>query len=147
MRKATFTRDPHLPSWLYVDFPYDADYVQAIKDAVPSQQRSWDPKTRRWSIHGNYQLRVERAFEWIEMCRPVNGGHRTRQQHHAPPRPQPSTSVRSLEDVLVDLFRMLPDGIRPKAHKALVRSVHPDAGGTHELAVSLNRAWDKAVAA
>ncbi|MGD9752125.1 MAG: hypothetical protein AB7W59_14130 [Acidimicrobiia bacterium] len=150
--RATFTRDQYLPSWLYCDFPYDPDYVEAIKKAVPGAQRSWDPKAKRWAIHCNYRLAVEQAFEWVEMCRPITGGSRQqwdqqRRQHTPPPKQQPTSNVQSLEDVLVTLFRMLPPDLRPKAHKALVRTVHPDAGGTHELAVSVNRAWDKAVAA
>lgn len=155
--KATFTPDPHLRSWVDVVFPYDADYVQAIKDTVPGSHRSWDPKRKLWSIHCAYEDRLRKAFDWIEFSRTdtykedkarqerarQDRQRQQQQQRQQRTQPNPTTAVVSIETVLVDLFRLLPAPLAPKAHKALARVVHPDTGGDTEICKALNNAWDR----
>lgn len=37
-----------------LETPYDEDFVEQLKEAVPSHGRSWDPKDRVWLISSEY---------------------------------------------------------------------------------------------
>lgn len=141
--RATFTPDPIVRGWVNVEFPYIADYVQAIKDTVPSHQRSWDPKRKIWSIHSAYQDTLSSAFSWVETIQ--NSYTKTSQQRRTTQ--APPTAPTGTVDVLRELFRVLPEHLRQPAHRALVKVAHPDVGGDHEFAVALNAVWQEVAAA
>ncbi len=51
---------------LSIQFRYDAEFVAVLKEAVPSQYRSWRPTTKQWHIDLVYARRVVNLLcEWF----------------------------------------------------------------------------------
>ena len=44
---------------LHVSTPYNAKYVEAIKNSLPKNARRWNPALRLWAIDSQYKTRVE----------------------------------------------------------------------------------------
>jgi len=44
---------------LHVSTPYNAKYVEAIKNSLPKNARRWNPTLRLWAIDSQYKTRVE----------------------------------------------------------------------------------------
>lgn len=148
-RKFRFERDP-LTGRCRIWFEYDKRLVEIIKRTVPSSHRDYDPNTKVWTISWWYEDDVKQRFIAVELDDEFQArgeqGRRTRDQGRQQTSSSANTPV-TLEDIFASLFSVLPSDLAPRAHRALVRTLHPDAGGDHEIAVALNRAWDKAVAA
>ena len=43
---------------LFLDFSYDPDFIAILKDRVPPKSREYDPSTRQWWIHGDYERQI-----------------------------------------------------------------------------------------
>lgn len=54
-------QDNAATSECYVSFRYDADYVGALKDLVPSRLRSFDPASKVWTVPLDYADRLRAA--------------------------------------------------------------------------------------
>lgn len=54
-------QDNTATSECYVSFKYDADYVRALKDLVPSRLRSFDPASKVWTVPLDYANRLRAA--------------------------------------------------------------------------------------
>lgn len=117
---------------LTIRTPYVANLIEDWKFDIQSAFRTYDPKTRTWTFHGEsapmaaldllrrYVARVE-----VEDNRP--GQHRATTSAATP--------------WAAALFQALPDRLHRPAYRALARVVHPDVGGDNELAQQLNDAF------
>jgi hypothetical protein len=62
--------------------------------------------------------------------------------HRAPPPPVRGGGPATLELAFVELLSGLSNETLAKVYKLAIAAAHPDAGGSHEMAVAVNRAWD-----
>lgn len=103
-------------------FPYDAAMVDDIK-TVPVACRSYEPKTRIWTVRTPYAGcvldRFLRRFSWADVIDDRHGGRTT-----APP-PPPRASTVTPHSALYVLPSAPPEVIEA-AYKALVKLHHPD---------------------
>lgn len=117
--------------------PYNAAWVQTIKMRIPSHQRYWDEESKIWVFD----------YACIDAVRGITralwpGITEIDMRTAAPERPR-SPSHGGIDDVLAQLIRDVPNPALAKIYRIAIASVHPDAGGDHEKAVAINRAWDR----
>jgi hypothetical protein len=113
-----------------VEFPYD-DEARLIIRSIPG--RTWDPERRCWTIErGDVDL-AARRFSDAGFGVTVDG------------KPWTSPSwPRSMNGSAVDAFyAALPATLREAVYKALVRVLHPDAGGDTRLMRELNASRER----
>jgi len=48
---------------LHVTTPYNAKYVEAIKNTLPRKSRRWNPTLKVWAIEAQYKTRVEHLIK------------------------------------------------------------------------------------
>ncbi|HBC93610.1 MAG TPA: hypothetical protein DCZ10_12145 [Pelotomaculum sp.] len=57
---------------LFIDAPYDQDFIDSLKRHIPAQAHRWDPDTRQWWVDGKYSAQAERDcwahFENVIEC-------------------------------------------------------------------------------
>ncbi|HOV80821.1 MAG TPA: hypothetical protein PK728_12080 [Bacillota bacterium] len=57
---------------IYIDTPYDEDFIEALKRHVPAEHRKWDPDMKTWWISDKYAAQAERDckahFENVMEC-------------------------------------------------------------------------------
>jgi hypothetical protein len=120
-----------------VSTPYSAAWVQTIKTRIPSHQRYWDEEMKIWVFD----------YACIDLVRQITlavwpGIPEIDIRTAVPERPR-SQSYGGIDDVLAQLIRDVPNPALAKIYRIAIASVHPDAGGDHEKAVAINRAWDR----
>jgi len=126
------------PIGYQVQFAYDPQLVFLLKDTVLGQSRSWDPESKTWTIKHVYDLA---AFtECAELY-----GHAVIGFTDANSQPQQCTS-----SAVVDWAGSLLDAVgkdrQKTVYRALVRVLHPDAGGDARLFDALTRAYERRAA-
>lgn len=116
---------------LYLLTPFRRRYVEALKHAIPSECREYDPEARCWIVWGGCQSLALQLFE-----RSFPEGHIER-----PSTASPTTSA------LTSPWRMLyvnedaPRVVVDAAFKALAKANHPDRGGDVVAMQALNAAY------
>lgn len=123
-------------------FPYAPTLITRIKDAIPSDQRSWQPDLKVWTVEPAY---ASLAIGLLKQQFPdaiVEGEFRT------PPRPEP---IRSSDEFYrrLHLLPSAPVELIEASYRCLARLHHPDrlpaperARG-NEAMVALNEAFEK----
>lgn len=51
--------------WM-IRFEYDAEKVEALKQAIPHTLRSWDPEAKLWWVHGAHEDTLLKLFPGFE---------------------------------------------------------------------------------
>jgi len=123
----------------------DSDEWQAAKDDLRlsfnhSTGLRYDAVEREWTIP---RYSVDRLQRWVDAWA-------SRQEWNAEPRHGQRRSSGRAQDApvasIADAYATLhllptaPPEVVQAAHRALVKTNHPDAGGTHEAAVAINAA-------
>jgi hypothetical protein len=128
--------DPSITMWLEgseikMRFPYDAGFIAALKEHFCAAWRSYDETTRTWGVA---------ATKYPELRKLVGRHFLTIDElgYLAPIRTT-NTSVDVLAQVLLDL----PPPVLEKVYKVIMREVHPDHGGSLEMAKRVNEAWER----
>lgn len=112
--------------------PFDRDFVDALKLAIPAPCREWDALKKAWYIHQEYD---DILIDFVES----RGGKVIDK------RPQvvtPAVIPGPLQEACTLLF-VTPDApisVAEAAFKALARRHHPDVGGDTETMQRLNNA-------
>lgn len=47
---------------VYIECPYDPDFLEVLKSAVPSSDRKYDPGTKQWWVSDKYRAQAERDY-------------------------------------------------------------------------------------
>jgi hypothetical protein len=126
----TFTLDAE------VRFGYDANLVDLLKTVVPPRSRKWHASTKTWAVGGRYVDRFVAAAR-LAGHQVIDDGagrqQKTRTASAGTPR----------DDWATALFAAVGPAHHERVFKALVKVLHPDAGGDTELMQTLNRAHDE----
>lgn len=121
MTAVTFTRHGHLYT---VRFNYSPDVVAIIKHTVPHHARTWQPRTKTWTVDAGWAPELAAAFRRAKIT--VVGLDT-----------QPAASPGWARAV----FDRVGATRRAAAYRLLSRLCHPDHGGTHDLQLELNQAY------
>lgn len=109
-------------------FPFDPDFIDELKRAVPCRFRSYDPGSKTWRVLPPYASAAERLF----------------QRYFA------ETEPPRREVALPDWCRVLyvlpnaPLEVVNAAYRTLSKRLHPDHGGSAERMKALNLAVERA---
>ncbi len=131
----------------YLETPFDADYVEAIKAELPSRARGWRDHVGAWWIHGDFISIAETiAGRWFEP-EPVGSAGNGRAAGV-----EPGGNGRGAEPAgrpaAADPWSVLwlrpgaPAAVVKASYRALARVNHPDAGGDPEVMAAINGAYE-----
>jgi hypothetical protein len=145
MPTVIFSLDPDDSDFVLVASPYEA------KDIIKSfPQRRWDRDLKVWIIPRHHEASAKSIL--IDAGFRVKGLTRVeldllaaereitvlkQELKHA--RQNQTMRHYSGGDPFSDLNRMVPENLRGSLYKALIRVLHPDMGGSTELAQMLNK--------
>ena len=112
--------------------PYDKDFVEALKWAIPVPYREWSPEKKTWHIYQEYDATV---IDLVES----RGGQALDKRPatvDAAVLPGPLQEACALLCVTAEA----PLSVAEAAFKALARRHHPDVGGDTAMMQRLNSA-------
>jgi hypothetical protein len=125
---------PHDNDRFALKTPFDRDFVEALKLAVPAPYREWSPEKKTWYIDHAYDETVIHLVE--------SRGGRVSDK-----RPQVAATAvipGPLQEACTLLY-VTPDAplyVAEAAFKSLAKKHHPDVGGDTETMQRINHAWD-----
>lgn len=122
-------------------FPYNQEFIEALKTTIPPPHRKWDPARKAWIVGPGY---TETAIHLLRAEFP--DAIVTNPDHVTPPRSHRfrRTDPHQVLFVSLDAPRCVIDA----AFKALSKELHPDRApadkkdAMHEEQVALNRAYE-----
>jgi hypothetical protein len=117
--------------WVFaVEFDYNVEMVDAIKQHIPSRQRSWKPNVKQWWF---------RAEVIVAVCA-LADKHCGRYVHveelYTPTDETPASAY-----AMLHLLPTAPPEVVNAAYRALAKRVHPDAGGDTAKMQEINAAY------
>lgn len=125
----------------HVSTPYSKEFVEFIKLGVPASDRGFDPTTKIWTV-------TEKYFDLIYSTatkvwkNPGDVAVVTKAQSQAASAP-PAVSRASLDSVMLDFVKMLPERALLQAFRFAAAELHPDKGGDMDKMMRLNTLWDR----
>jgi hypothetical protein len=123
--------------------PYNADFVAALKGAIPARHRRWDPESKAWSVFGNSRQWADHAvallLDYFPNAHIAERPERTPGPWQACP---PHALATDPDFAALHLLPSAPPALVVAAYKILAKYCHPDRGGTEEQMRSLNLAMD-----
>jgi hypothetical protein len=135
---------------IYLYTPYDALFVQELKDLVPHDLRVWERDDKRWYVFESY---AEQAVKLARRYWPnidlsdyrANAHGRGQQSQSSSNYQQTSWSTPGISQDHATLFVMstAPREVVTAAYKALARLYHPDTGGDASKMQAVNAAYER----
>ena len=117
-----------------ITFPFSAFVVDALKRAVPSPLRTYDPDTRTWTVAARYVGDIyhilDQAFGGVD----IEGSRAGTSDHRQRAGGDPYQ--------VLHLLPSAPDEVVTVVYRTLARLTHPDVGGDHDAMLALNEAYD-----
>lgn len=146
MPQKTSPRATVYPNATVLQFPYDAELVDALKCEIPAYSRTFDPATKAWTVkapHTDRAIRLLREFFPGAEVATASG-----QRRHTPPprRPEPMAAPRHF--TILHVTPDAPPEVVNAAFKALVKLCHPDAlpapqrDQAHQRMCAINAAYE-----
>lgn len=121
-----------IANWLKITVPWinnvTRDFVDELKETVPSSNRKWDPDRKEWSIS---EMFLE---ELIPMLK------RYFDEVITDLLEEPSIPDNMFMPVF-EALKGLPNDNIDKIYKSLANALHPDHGGSTEIMTKLNEAY------
>ena len=123
----------------YIECPYSKAFVEGIKVVVPASDRGYDPTSKIWTI-------TERFFPVIKIAAdrlfPNQVYYLTREQAEKATAPS-AVKSKTLNEILLDFVRLLPNDALQKAYRVAAMTLHPDRGGDMDKMARLNALWQR----
>lgn len=159
-QRATKTRGPSL----CIQCPYSAEFVTAIKQAIPGGARWFDAKRKLWVVELAYRADAEKAVrrfyddvtvvekatrktESAEMMRLMKEvadlKKKLRETTAAKAQPMMFATSRGKGSPYDTLVSVLGKAELKKLYHLAVQCSHPDHGGNTRTAQEVNLAWEK----
>lgn len=120
--------------WAVIHTPFDRQFIDALKNAIPRDYRVWDQGGKVWKVDINYLedlIAVAEIFFEVSLV-----------QEEEPQARQLSPGS-GQDSPYHDLFQSLPTEALIRAYKAAIPHIHPDRGGSEEIMKKVNVAWDR----
>ena len=124
----------------YISTPYNQNFVEFIKAAIPVGKRHWDPQTKIWMFSEEFLPPL------LKLCQKVWGaGNVTVIDKFQVEKASATPSVQKtkMEDVLADFIRLLPYDVALTAYRKAAMQLHPDRGGDETKMSKLNTLWKR----
>jgi hypothetical protein len=109
--------------------------ISELKGIIPVAFRNYEPTKKTWIITD-----WGRLDEWLDELRSVYAVE-TEYDNEQPSRPPPAQSIASPFQTLYLLPNAPPEVVKA-AYKALAKIHHPDARGSSEKMIEINRAFE-----
>lgn len=116
--------------------PYQPALVEFIKKLIPVSDRKWLDEEKIWLFSERY---YDKVVAFCETLWPRNVILIPKSQATAVAARQGI----SLDDTIVQFFRLLPYDAALSAYRRAAASLHPDRGGSIESMTQLNVLWAK----
>ncbi len=110
-----------------IQFDYDPDFIEALKDKIPGRSRRWLPEKKWWVFREEVMDQVL-ALAYIHVGRVV---HVEPDEEEAP--------VEAYAEL--HLLPTAPPAVVAAAYKALAKLAHPDKGGDKVKMQRINQAY------
>lgn len=122
-----------------IECPYNKAFIEGIKALVPASDRDYDPSTKIWTVAEKWYKPLHIAAERLY---PGQVFVFTKEQQERAAAP-PAIAKASLDQVLTDFVKLLPNEALIRAYKVAAMELHPDRGGSMEKMSSLNALWQR----
>ena len=124
--------------------PYNASFVELLKQLIPASDRLWDPQSKTWTVTERILLPTQQLVERIFK---TPAAFISREQAERAAAAQ-STAVAigklsAKDEVLLAFARLLPYEAARRAYREAAQALHPDHGGSMELMTQLNMLWSR----
>ena len=124
--------------------PYRPNFVELLKQLIPSSDRAWDAASKTWSLTEKFLPATK------DLAEKIFGGVATviskQQAQAAQGQSNSGAAVRSTTPVgklIEDWFSLLPYEAAKKAYREGAMSLHPDRGGSLETMSKFNSLWQQ----
>jgi predicted transcriptional regulator len=121
--------------------PYNKDFVEGLKAAIPISDRSYDPDTKIWTFVERQLAPVQQFFKMMNVQATVITRQQTEQASQSTPQ-GPRKNI-AIAEITLEFFRLAGPDAMLKAYRAAALTLHPDRGGSMDVMSSLNAAWDR----
>lgn len=117
--------------------PYNQDWLNRIRSAIPELMRAWNSNDRCWEIDPDYADAAEEittdCFDDVDHM-----------EEEIPPPPKPPDVVYSGYDWLREfIYDFVAPGDLKELHRKAAMRCHPDKGGSDERMRRLTEVWEK----
>lgn len=113
--------------WLKLFIPYDVDFIEDLKESLPSNCRWWDRNQKCWHVQADFLQTV------LELCQEYCDATNNQVKPASKAAPQPN--------IFEEVFKIIPQDYTSRVYAALAQAVHPDHGGSNEIMKQLNLAF------
>ena len=114
--------------WVRVVTPYNANFVDALKADISPSHRKWDPTNKCWLVYDAY----------LEEVLVILKDHYDEVHTDLDAKPRYGDTPYKV----MHLLPTAPDVLVKSAYRLLSMSVHPDRGGSEDMQVKLNLAYE-----
>lgn len=111
--------------------PYDPEFIDALKKAIPWQCREWKKEKKVWLVDIASKGALEELL--LDAGYMINDG--TLPTEEAP--------AHNGASPYHDLIAKLPFAVLKKVYRVIALECHPDRGGDTKLMVQVNAAWER----
>jgi len=112
--------------WFWLDFSYDPDAIDVIKEVAGYGNYRYQPEFKRWLVKEYFIVDVSDALERLGYL--INGHE---------------TGLAKQDNPWTTIFRSLDDQLVDRLYKGLVKIMHPDVGGDGRQMQLINDAKSK----
>lgn len=120
--------------------PYNATFVDLLKQLAPGSDRVWDPSSKVWTISEKIVHLVKDLAEKSFKCQATFISRQQAQSASAPPK---TVTLASIDSLMLEFFKLLPYNAARKAYQVAAMELHPDRGGSLENMTKLNATWSR----
>jgi hypothetical protein len=125
--------------------PYNANFVELLKQLIPASDRLWDPQSKTWTVTERILAPTRQLVERIFKS-PAAFISREQAERAAASQPSAAAPIGKLsarDEVLLAFVRLLPYDAARRAYREAAQALHPDHGGSMESMTQLNMLWTR----
>jgi hypothetical protein len=121
--------------------PYNKDFVEGLRAAIPISDRSYDPDTKIWTFVERQLTPVQNFFKMMNVQATIITRAQTEQASQSSPQ-GPRRNI-AIAEIALEFMRVAGADAMLKAYRAAAMTLHPDRGGSMDAMSSLNAAWER----
>ncbi len=117
--------------WYDISTPFNADFVDKLKALIPGNARTWNKESKMWSV---IETHLEDAVNLLKLyyAEVITTIGQEKEQ-----------DTGNMFARVFEAMKGLPKENVDKTYKALATALHPDHGGSNELMMQLNQAYQE----